>query len=165
MKKVNGESVRYLVPKVKNRFLSVYLRFIILCAAVSLIAVTIALSFFTIRKSQQITGKPMFLFFCEVDDYEAAKAQLKKYSLSSDIYFVFYEDEFKGTDTKYDFSSLGVEGYRTDAWDDEDTALVFIDQSNDRAVADSYSELLGDGAERTLSVDQIIDCMNKVMGR
>ena len=140
MKHVNEESMRYRVPGAANRFWQVHARFIIICLTAAFMAITVVLSFFTIRKVQTLFAKPLFLFFCAVDDPAAAQAALHKYDITLDIYLVRYNDQFLRAEDDdaypakiYDFSSLGEDveqSYLANyIWDQETTVAVYISRS------------------------------------
>ena len=104
--KQNIETMRYKVPKVKNRFLQTHLKLIVICAVVAAVLILLAFSYVIIHQSYILEPKTTILLFCEVDDVEAAQNQLSKHADLFKILLVRYEDEFKTSDG-YDFSSLG----------------------------------------------------------
>lgn len=138
MKNVNEESMRYRVPGAANNFWQVHARFILICLTAAVMAITVVLSFFTIRKVQTLFAKPLFLFFCTVDDPAATEKALHKYDITLDIYLVRYNDTFRrpeedGSSRLYDFSSLGEEvedSYMSSySWGLDTTAAVYINES------------------------------------
>ncbi len=143
--------MRYRVPGVANRFFGVHIRFIIICLTAAVMAITVVLSFLTIRKVQMLFGKPLFLFFCTVDDPAATEKALHKYDITLDIYLVHYCEQFIHTEEDdtypnkpYDFSSLGEfveQSYLANSdWDNATTAVVYINESGSIKVV-TYEDL------------------------
>ena len=102
------EEMRYKVPKVKNRFIQTHAKLIIICAIVVATLIMLSFSYVLIRQSYMLEPRTTILLFCEVDDYDAAKAQADKYGELFNIYFVKYVDDFDNGKGGYDFSRFGT---------------------------------------------------------
>lgn len=96
--KFTMEKMRYAVPKVCNRFFGVHIRFILLCALISVLAITVTLSAVIIGRVQELEPKPAIVFYCEVDDIDAVRSGVEKYGSVFDIAFVAYGDSPKKED-------------------------------------------------------------------
>lgn len=170
--KMNEESMRYRVPKTANRFWQVHARFILLCLLAAVMAITVALSYFTIRTAQSLSPRAIFLFFCSVEDPAAAERSLRKYDVTFDVFLVRYDERFARAEEDeaypekpYDFSSLGsdVENSYLGSfnWDSEKTAVVYINESGTENVI-TYQTLeeqmtIGKEGEMTLAeIEQTI---------
>ena len=106
--KQNIETMRYKVPKVKNRFIQTHWKLIVICAVIVATLIMLSFSYVLIRQSYMLEPRTTILLFCEVNDYDEAKAQADKYGELFNIYFVKYTDEFTDENGKYDFSRLGT---------------------------------------------------------
>ena len=95
--KFSREKMRYAVPGVCNRLWSVHIGFILLCALISAMVISITIGVIVIGGVQDLESKPSAVFYCEVEDISAVRKQMQKYSAVMDIYFVEYGDEeYKG---------------------------------------------------------------------
>lgn len=106
--KQNVETMRYKVPKVKNRFIQTHLKLIVICAIILATLVMLSFSYVLIRQSYMLEPRTTILLFCEVNDYDEAKAQADKYGELFNVYFVKYVDDFDNGKGGYDFSRFGT---------------------------------------------------------
>lgn len=106
--KTNVETMRYKVPKVKNRFVQTHIKLIVICAVICAVLIMLSFSYVLIRQSYLLEPKTTILLFCEVSDYATAQAQADKYGELFDIYLVNYVDVFTDENGKYDFSRYGA---------------------------------------------------------
>ena len=105
--KQNIETMRYKVPKVKNRFVQTHLKLIVICAIVVAVIVMLSLSYVLIRQSYVLEPKTTILLFCQVDNYDETQTQLSKYKDLFNIIFVNYEADYQGEDGSYNLDSFG----------------------------------------------------------
>ena len=105
--KTNIETMRYKVPKVKNRFVQTHAKLIVICAVILAVLVMLSFSYVLIRQSYVLEPKTTILLFCKVDDYNEIQSKTDKYSELFNIYFVEYVDDFTNENGKYDFSRFG----------------------------------------------------------
>lgn len=134
--KINLEKMRYRVPNKCNRFFAVHLRFIGVCFLVALMAITVALSIFTIRYSNSVRTKPIIVIMCEVEDPKSVMERCRRLEVIIDIHFAKYDEEFRaeeGAEQKYNFSHLGdwVEDIYNKDWESPTTAVVCLDMTTD----------------------------------
>lgn len=105
--KTNVETMRYKVPKVKNRFVQTHIKLIVICALICAVIILLSVSYVIIRQSYLLEPKTTILLFCEVDDIDKAQEQLAKYKDVFNIYFVKYESDLQGEDGTYNLSIFG----------------------------------------------------------
>lgn len=91
MKKVSTEQMRYSVPGVKNRFWQVHGRLIALCAILCLLAVTVSLSFATVRQAYTLEPKNTLIYYGTVQNEEEARQLVLKYYDRVHIVLFMYE--------------------------------------------------------------------------
>ena len=108
MKKINLETMRYRIPKVKNRFFSVHSKLIITCFVMSISLILLSISYLVISQSIIFQPKTVMLFFCEVDDFENTTKKMSIYDEMFDICFARYDDLLQ-EDGNYNLSSFGAE--------------------------------------------------------
>ena len=100
------ETMRYKVPKVKNRFLQTHLKLIVICAVVAAVLIMLAFSYVIIYQSYVLRPKATILLFCEVANLDEAQSQLSKYDDLFNGYLVRYEADFND-EGAYDLSEFG----------------------------------------------------------
>lgn len=105
--KTNLETMRYKVPKVKNRFVQTHIKLIVICAVICAVIILLSVSYVIIRQSYLLEPKTTILLFCEVDDIDLAQQQLAKYKDVFNIYFVRHESDLQGEDEPYNLSIFG----------------------------------------------------------
>ena len=105
--KTNIETMRYKVPKVKNRFIQTHIKLIVICAVICAVIILLSVSYVIIRQSYLLEPKTTILLFCEVDDIDNVQEQLSKYKDVFNIYFVRYESDLQGEDGSYNLSIFG----------------------------------------------------------
>lgn len=105
--KQNLETMRYKVPKVKNRFLQTHIKLILICAVICAVLIMLSYSYVIIHQSYLFEPKSTILLFCEVEDYEETQKQLSKYDELCTIIFVKYEADLKNEDGSFDLSRFG----------------------------------------------------------
>lgn len=147
--KFSLERMRYAVPGVCNRFWSVHIGFILVCALICAMAISVTIGVIVIGGVQDLEPKPSAVFYCEVDDIGAVRKQMQKYTAVMDIYFVEYGDEeYKG--------ALGE-----DAADKQTFAIVY-DKFGKRQLFVRYQDFgLKDGATVKLSDVERLIAMGK----
>ncbi len=92
MKKISTEQMRYRVPGVRDRFLQVHGRLIVVCAILCLLAITVSLCFVTIRSAYTLEPKTTLIYYGMVEDEEAAHALIQKYYDRLHIILFLYEE-------------------------------------------------------------------------
>ncbi len=91
------ERMRYAVPGVCNRFWNVHIGFILICALISAMVISVTVGVIVIGGVQDLEPKPSAVFYCKVEDISAVRKEMQKFTPVMDIYFVEYGDEeYKG---------------------------------------------------------------------
>ena len=121
--KITTETMRYKIPKFKNRFAQTHAKLIVIGAVICAVLILLSVSYVTIRQSYMLEPRTTILLFCEVNDYEQVKGQTDKYGELFNIYFVKYVDDFTTEDGKYDFSRFGTY-VNSDYFQDKDHGLL-----------------------------------------
>ena len=104
--KQNIETMRYKVPKVKNRFFQTHIKLILICAAVAAVLILLAFSYVVLHQAYLLEPKTTILLFCEVENLEETQNQLSNYTDLFRFVFVRYEVDFD-EETGYDLSAFG----------------------------------------------------------
>ena len=168
------ERMRYRVPNKCNRFFAVHLRFIGVCFIVALMAITVALSSFTIRYSNSVRTKPIIIFMGEVEDPTHVMERCRRFEVTVDVRFAEYEEEFRAEDgagQRYNFSHLGdwVEDIYADDWESPTTAVVCLAITTDFTY--SYYDLYdngiipeyNEGDNVVLTLEQITNLLRRLL--
>ena len=91
--KFSREKMRYAVPGVCNRFWNVHIGFILVCALIAAMVISITIGVIVIGGVQELEPKPSAVFYCEVEDISTVRKEMQKYTPVMDVYFVEYGDE------------------------------------------------------------------------